>query len=341
MQLNRIKSKHRLLISGTPVQNDLRELLSLLSFLMPHVFAQIDCEILLEAFGYKKSDKTSRNPVLSLNKMRRVLAPFIMRRLKKDVLNQLVDKDIKTIMVGMSDFQKKVYFGIMQSYALRKSKMKEAAEREADFDGISLENILNEQLGRGGGIKNELANISSCEGSKEEASIIDLSRDDLDVVLKRELTATEANHLFTALRKAANHVLLLRIRFAKEDVMHRIAQVALQVDHFGSQCDMKMVRAELNSMSDFDLNQICQEYSMFLGGFVLDASCLYDSPKMEWLRDNVPLLIAQGHRILIFSQWTRLLDLLEVLMEDLDLLYLRLDGSTPVVDRQHLINRFR
>lgn len=38
----------------------------------------------------------------------------------------------------------------------------------------------------------------------------------------------------------------------------------------------------------------------------------------------------EGHRILVFSQWTRLLDLLEVLLYDIDLHFLRLDGSTPV-----------
>lgn len=44
--------------------------------------------------------------------------------------------------------------------------------------------------------------------------------------------------------------------------------------------------------------------------------------------------------MLIFSQWTRLLDLLEVLMQDIGFLYLRLDGATPVKERQDLIDRF-
>ena len=39
---------------------------------------------------------------------------------------------------------------------------------------------------------------------------------------------------------------------------------------------------------------------------------------------------AEGHRVLLFSQWTRLLDLLEVLLNDIDIDFLRLDGSTPV-----------
>lgn len=42
------------------------------------------------------------------------------------------------------------------------------------------------------------------------------------------------------------------------------------------------------------------------------------------------LLQAEGRRILLFSQWTRLLDLLEVLLHDIGMTFLRLDGSTAV-----------
>ena len=44
--------------------------------------------------------------------------------------------------------------------------------------------------------------------------------------------------------------------------------------------------------------------------------------------------------MLVFSQWTRLLDLLEVLLRDIQLGYLRLDGSTPVKERQAYIDTF-
>lgn len=55
---------------------------------------------------------------------------------------------------------------------------------------------------------------------------------------------------------------------------------------------------------------------------------------------QLPELVAAGHRVLIFSQWTKLLDVLEILMTALSLGYLRLDGSTPVAERQDLINTF-
>jgi SNF2 family DNA or RNA helicase len=44
--------------------------------------------------------------------------------------------------------------------------------------------------------------------------------------------------------------------------------------------------------------------------------------------------------MLIFSQWTRILDLLEVLMDSMGLRFLRLDGSTPIKERQRLIDQF-
>ena len=249
-QLNRLKTKHRLLLSGTPVQNDLRELLALLSFLMPDVFKQSDCEILVEAFGIKKTEKNGHS-ASSLSKMRSVLAPFVLRRLKKDVLNQLVEKKVEYIRLPMTSFQKSVYFGIMQNYAYRKAKLMESVSRdnkEFQFDGISLSKILKEP-----------------DKTTDSGDIVDLTRAEIDNVVNRELTPSEANHLFTALRKAANHPLLLRVRFGDDKTLRRVAEIAFKAGHFGYQCDLNMVVNELNTQSDFDLHQICLQYAEHLG----------------------------------------------------------------------------
>jgi SNF2 family DNA or RNA helicase len=95
------------------VQNNILELLSMLSFLMPTVFSSSSRELLVEALKNstnavgntpnaklskkQKKEKDNQNPAqqkgdLSLDQLTLMLAPFVLRRLKRDVLNQLTDK---------------------------------------------------------------------------------------------------------------------------------------------------------------------------------------------------------------------------------------------------------
>lgn len=67
---------------------------------------------------------------------------------------------------------------------------------------------------------------------------------------------------------------------------------------------------------------------------------LFCSAKFVRLRKLLPELIGKGHRILIFSQWTKILDLMGHLMHHLQMEFLRLDGSTAVSERQDLIDTF-
>ena len=120
--------------------------------------------------------------------------------------------------------------------------------------------------------------------------------------LSGRLSATEAKHLFTTLRKAANHPLLLRVRYKDEAKMKKIADIAYSVAHFGTFADYKRVRDELDKFSDYDLHQLCVEYPDSLGHLQLPPEALYDSQKMQKLREMLPALAAEGHRMLVFSQ---------------------------------------
>lgn len=53
----------------------------------------------------------------------------------------------------------------------------------------------------------------------------------------------------------------------------------------------------------------------------------------------MPSWQAEGHHPLIFSQWTSVLDVLEWLLDQLGLPFLRLDGSTAVADRLALVDQ--
>jgi len=59
------------------------------------------------------------------------------------------------------------------------------------------------------------------------------------------------------------------------------------------------------------------------------------------IAELLPELEAQGHRTLLFSQWTTILDIIEVFLEQRGTPFLRLDGSTSVSARQQLIDTFQ
>uniref|UniRef100_A0A8C9ZML9 Chromodomain helicase DNA binding protein 1 n=1 Tax=Sander lucioperca TaxID=283035 RepID=A0A8C9ZML9_SANLU len=97
------KSNHRLLITGTPLQNSLKELWSLLHFIMPEKFHS--WELFEEAHG-----KGRDSGYASLHKE---LEPFLLRRVKKDVEKSLPAKVEQILRVEMSAIQKQYYKWIL------------------------------------------------------------------------------------------------------------------------------------------------------------------------------------------------------------------------------------
>jgi SWI/SNF-related matrix-associated actin-dependent regulator 1 of chromatin subfamily A len=162
-------------------------------------------------------------------------------------------------------------------------------------------------------------------------------------------TYSVKQHLFTDLRKAANHPLLLRRRHTSEEDITHMAKYFYMFGYFGGDatCSDKHVRAELEKFSDLDIHLVSHQLidenptrEKLLSRFLLSENDLFASPKFARLAQLVPDLVKNGHRVLIFSQWTKCLDLLGCLVDTLGLKFLRLDGDTCVADRQGLIDTF-
>ena len=89
---------HRLLLTGTPLQNKLPELWSLLNFLLPSIFKA--CDTFEQWFNApfattgEKVELNEEETILIIRRLHKVLRPFLLRRLKKDVESQLPDKVI-------------------------------------------------------------------------------------------------------------------------------------------------------------------------------------------------------------------------------------------------------
>ena len=98
-------TSYRLLLTGTPLQNNLHELWALLNFLLPDIFSssqQFD-----EWFNLEIEDEDAKKTMIS--QLHKILRPFMLRRLKADVAKGLPPKTETLIMVGMSKMQKKLY----------------------------------------------------------------------------------------------------------------------------------------------------------------------------------------------------------------------------------------
>ncbi|RQM05542.1 hypothetical protein DH86_00001560 [Scytalidium sp. 3C] len=100
-------SRNRLLITGTPLQNNLHELWALLNFLLPDVFG--DSEAFDQWFSGQDSDQDT-----VVQQLHRVLRPFLLRRVKSDVEKSLLPKKEVNLYIGMSDMQVKWYRKILE-----------------------------------------------------------------------------------------------------------------------------------------------------------------------------------------------------------------------------------
>ncbi|ONM32105.1 ISWI chromatin-remodeling complex ATPase CHR11 [Zea mays] len=101
-------TNYRLLITGTPLQNNLHELWALLNFLLPEIFSSAET---FDEWFQISGENDQQEVVQQLHK---VLRPFLLRRLKSDVEKGLPPKKETILKVGMSQMQKQYYRALLQ-----------------------------------------------------------------------------------------------------------------------------------------------------------------------------------------------------------------------------------
>lgn len=126
--LNSLKVSNRMLITGTPLQNNIKELAALIDFLMPGRFT-IDQEI-----DFENQDNAQEEYIRDLHER---LQPFILRRLKKDVEKSLPGKTERILRVELSDVQTEYYKNIL-------TKNYSALSAGAKGGHFSLLNVMSE-----------------------------------------------------------------------------------------------------------------------------------------------------------------------------------------------------
>ena len=112
--VKKIHAVSRFALTGTPIENRLSELWSIFDYLMPGML-----------YSYPRFQKEFEAPIVrdgderAMERLRRMIRPFILRRLKTDVLKELPDKNEITVYAGMEEEQRRLYEAGV--YQLKKS----------------------------------------------------------------------------------------------------------------------------------------------------------------------------------------------------------------------------
>ena len=127
-----LQSKFRLLVTGTPLQNNLHELWALLNFLMPNLFSSSSEFDDLFGVGNNKEDGEENKEKMEeeaeernaeiVQQLHQILKPFLLRRTKSEVERTLPPKKEIHIKVGLTELQKRLYKKLLTSSLLQESK---------------------------------------------------------------------------------------------------------------------------------------------------------------------------------------------------------------------------
>nr|VWO95023.1 Uncharacterized protein [Ganoderma boninense] len=111
--LLRYKSRWRLLLTGTPLQNNLQELVSLMNFILPDHFAD-DLDSLRAVFKTKGDSKVTLLAQQRVSRAKKMMTPFVLRRRKDQVLQDLPKKTERIEWCNMTALQKSIYNEALQ-----------------------------------------------------------------------------------------------------------------------------------------------------------------------------------------------------------------------------------
>ena len=217
--IKEINAETRYALTGTPIENSLSELWSIFDFVMPGYL-----------FSYRKFKELYETPIVkgednyAMKKLKMLIEPFILRRIKEEVLTELPDKTITILNNEMEQEQLRIYMSYM-------TQVKEEIETEISVNGFE----------------------------KSQIKILSL---------------------------------LMRLR------------------------------------------QICCHPSLFIENYKGESS------KLNQCIQIVKDAIESGHKILLFSGYTSMFDIIEKELDKENISYYKLTGQTKVADRIRLVDEF-
>ncbi|XP_058154784.1 lymphoid-specific helicase isoform X1 [Dasypus novemcinctus] len=293
-ELKRFNADNKLLLTGTPLQNNLSELWSLLNFLLPDVFD--DLKSFESWFDITSLSETAEDIIAKereqnvLHMLHQILTPFLLRRLKSDVALEVPPKREVVVYAPLSKKQEIFYTAIVNRTIANMFGFNEKKTVELSPTGRPkrrTRKLIN--YSQIDDFPNELEKLISQiqpEVDRERAIV------EVNIPVESEVNLKLQN-IMMLLRKCCNHPYLI----------------------------------------EYPIDPVTQE-------FKVDEELVTNSGKFLILDRMLPELKNRGHKVLLFSQMTRMLDILMDYCHLRNFNFSRLDGSMSYSEREQNMHSF-
>ncbi|XP_018621661.1 lymphoid-specific helicase [Scleropages formosus] len=299
-ELKTLPTDNKLLLTGTPLQNNLAELWSLLNFLLPDVFD--DLKSFESWFDISTISSDVENIVTNereqniLHMLHQILTPFLLRRLKTDVALEVPPKKEMVVYAPLTSKQESLYTAIVNKTIAKMLGQEKKETLPVDVTSAGRPRRRSRKVVD----YSESANDSPYDLEKyleklqKEAEIQQRSYPVIEVQMPLDAQIhLKLQNILMLLKRCCNHPYLI----------------------------------------EYPLDPVTQDYK-------IDEQLVETSGKFLILDRMLPELKKRGHKVLIFSQMTSILDILMDYCYLRDFKYSRLDGSMSFADRRENMNKF-
>uniref|UniRef100_A0A3P8RRZ4 Proliferation-associated SNF2-like protein n=1 Tax=Amphiprion percula TaxID=161767 RepID=A0A3P8RRZ4_AMPPE len=291
-ELKILPTDNKLLLTGTPLQNNLAELWSLLNFLLPEVFDDLksfESWFDINSLGEAENVVVAEREQNILSMLHQILTPFLLRRLKSDVTLEVPPKKEIVVYAPLT------------------------AKQEAFYTAV-VNKTITKMLGQE---KAPVLLTSSGRPKRRSQKVVNYREMDTDTPYDLE------KYLERVRNEVDSHPVV--------DVQSPLdAQINLKLQNI-----LMLLKRCCNHpyLVEYPLDPTTQE-------FKIDEQLVQSSGKFLILDRLLPALKERGHKVLIFSQMTSILDVLMDYCYLRKFQYSRLDGSMSYTDRDENMTKF-
>lgn len=314
-EIKQYSSAARMVLTGTPLQNNLAELWSLLNFVLPDIFSDLDSFQQWFDLSPSETGLTSSRTTHIVNSLHAILKPFLLRRLKVDVETGLPPKKEYVLYAPLTERQREIYdaivSGSIRAFLLRGKDESDPVKKAKTLSKADVDAPRQTRSSKPGKEKGKKKNYNVDGDDDEYFERLENGND-------KEATDSE---------QSAQEV---GKEWAYKSSLKKVNNMSLQntVMQLRKVCSHPF-------LFDWPIDPVTQQQ-------IVDEQLVEASGKMMVLERLLDALFARGHKVLVFSQFKIGLDIIEDWATEFKGWPLcRIDGQTDAATRREEMARFQ